>query len=114
MNGEYTGVLTCSTCGRDTVHHLHYAGRILAMTVCAECGSTVRREEHELRAAYARDLAQRLVTKPHRMWRRLCRHPLRFGAGLPGSMIAKPRRMYRELKLVAPAHEQSSRARTHG
>lgn len=101
MNGHYTGVLTCNNCGRESVHELQYAGRLLVCTVCTVCGYTARRHEADLWNAYMHDVEQRLASKPLRMWRRFRRHPVRYGRGLPTSVLAKPMRMYKELRLVA-------------
>jgi hypothetical protein len=101
MNGHFTGVLTCSNCGRDGAHELQYAGRILVRSVCGSCGYAVQRADDDLWSEYLRDVEQRLASKPHRIWRRFRRHPVRFGRRLPASVLAKPLRMYEELKLVA-------------
>lgn len=100
MNGHYTGVLTCDNCGQDAVHELEYAGRLLVRTVCTVCGHATRRDEDDLWSAYIHDVEQRVASKPLRMWRRFRRHPLEYGRGLPASVLAKPLRMLREVRLV--------------
>ena len=101
MNGHYTGVLTCHNCGRDAVHELQYAGRLLLRSVCTNCGRVEQRADDDLLNAYLHDVEQRLASKPTRMWRRFRRHPVRYGRGLAGSALSKPMRIVQELKLVA-------------
>ena len=101
MNGHYSGVLTCNNCGLEAVHELDYAGRILVRSVCTNCGYVTRRRDDDLWDAYLHDIEQRVASKPFRMWRRFRRHPLEYGLGLPASVLAKPLRICRELRLVA-------------
>lgn len=100
MNGHYTGVLTCENCGREAIHELEYAGRILVRSTCTNCGHETQRREDDLWNRYIHDIEQRVVSKPLRMWKRFRHHPVEYGLGLPASVLAKPLRMYRELRLV--------------
>lgn len=90
--------MACSHCGRQGAHELEYAGRLLASVRCRSCGYMVRHETHDLREAYVRDLEQRIASKPCRMWHRAIRDPLHYLLGLPGSFVAKPKRMLEEIK----------------
>jgi hypothetical protein len=101
MNGHYTGILTCRNCGRDAAHELQYAGRLLVCSVCTSCGYVARRDDGDLWNAYIHDVEQRLASKPLRMWKRFRRHPVQYGCGLTASVLAKPVRVYQELRLVA-------------
>jgi ribosomal protein L37E len=101
MNGHHTGILTCDNCGRDSVHELQYAGRLLVRSVCTSCGYTAQRDGDDLWDAYIHDVEKRLASKPLRMWRRFRRHPVQYGRGLTASVLAKPMRIYRELRLVS-------------
>lgn len=94
----YQVALSCSRCGDKELHELRYAGRVLASSTCMTCGHVVRHDEGDLRKAYLRDLSQRVRSKPVRMVRRALHHPVRFLAGLPGSIAAKPARLAEEVK----------------
>ncbi|MHB1614391.1 MAG: hypothetical protein ACYCXA_05745 [Actinomycetes bacterium] len=98
MSGTVIVQLTCSQCGEFTAHTVVYAGRLLVSSECSRCGYIIRRESHELRSDYVRDLEQRVASKPHRMWLRLVEHPIRYAARLPTSVLTKPIRMSDELK----------------
>lgn len=100
MNGHYNGVLTCDKCGLEAVHELEYAGRILVRSVCTNCGHETQPRGDDVWNMYIHDIEQRVASKPLRMWRRFRRHPLEYGLGLPASVLAKPLRMCRELRLV--------------
>lgn len=97
MSGLVVATLTCSRCGEEAPHDLRYAGRIVASTRCHNCGYTMRHDVGDLRAAYADDLKQRLTTKPIRMFRRMSRHPIGYTLHIPGSLLAKPKRLLDEV-----------------
>lgn len=97
-DSTYHTVLSCKRCGRETVHELRYAGRILCSAGCSECGYTVYHEGNDLRRAYLFDLGRRVWTKPGRMARRVAHHPGQFLAGLPASVINKPGRLLQEIR----------------
>jgi hypothetical protein len=93
-------VLQCSECHEVAMHELTYAGRILATSKCTACGSVVRHEESDLRAAYLQDLEHRLLSKPARLVRRAAQHPFRFAVSLPAAVLRQPGKMLAELRTV--------------
>lgn len=104
----WTTTLTCSHCGREGPHELTYAGRILASTTCCACGHTMRHSADDLSTAYARDFAQRVLSKPSRMLRRLRRHPLRFLVSLPSAVVSKPCKLLDEVHpIIADEHTET-------
>lgn len=98
MSQDVVATLTCSNCGQNAPHELHYVGRLIAFTRCQNCGYTINHEQHDLRAAYLEDLEKRLMSKPRRMLRRISRHPLAYTVGLPKAVLGKPRKLYEEMK----------------
>jgi hypothetical protein len=88
----------CNECGDVEMHELRYVGRILARSTCLACGAAVKHDEADLRTAYLRDLESRLRTKPHRMLKRVARHPAKFISQLPSAIIHKPARLFEEAK----------------
>jgi hypothetical protein len=93
-------VLTCSACGVEGEHELRYAGRLLHSTHCQACGHEVRHEPHDLRVAYAHDLAHRVATKPGRLARRARRQPASFWLTLPAAVLRQPRKLAGELRTL--------------
>lgn len=98
MDDLVVATLTCSRCHQEAAHDLRYAGRLLAEIRCHNCGYTTRRDPSVLRTAYAEDVKQRVVTKPGRMLRRFTKHPVSYTLGVPGSLLAKPKRLIDEWK----------------
>lgn len=95
-NTEYAK-LTCTTCGEETRHELLYAGRLLVVTRCTQCGTAI---ERDVRRRYLADLRQRVVSKPARMLRRFRKHPVGFTSSLPRTTIRKPLELLEEVRLV--------------
>ena len=92
--------LHCETCDLDTVHELHYAGRLLESTRCTRCGSHLEVSQRAMLPAYAHDLEQRIVSKPRRMWRRARRDPWGYLTSLPAAVLRQPAKFWRELREV--------------
>jgi hypothetical protein len=77
-----------------------YAGRLLASTLCSNCGHRIAKDPAGLRRAYLADVEHRILTKPARMLRRVIHHPVTFARGLPGALLLKPAKMEAELRVV--------------
>jgi hypothetical protein len=97
MSTRENAVLLCRNCGEETGHRLAYAGRILVISECQNCGHTI---ERDVRSRYLADLRQRVATKPFRMLRRFVRHPLGFTSSLPRTTVRKPSELLDEVRLV--------------
>ncbi|MGW4127245.1 hypothetical protein [Amycolatopsis japonica] len=97
MSKVENAALVCSRCGEETPHDVAYAGRLLVKITCTRCGKTF---ERDLRAEYLTDLRRRVATKPKRMLKRFCRHPLGFVSSLPKTVAAKPRDLLTDVSLV--------------
>jgi hypothetical protein len=89
--------LACETCGQVTDHELRYAGRLLEWTRCSVCGTQVEVTPRVMLPAYARDLEQRLASKPRRMLRRWRDDPVGYTKGLPASILRQPLKLAREV-----------------
>lgn len=89
--------LACETCGRTTDHEVRYAGRLLEWTRCTVCGTHVEVTPRAMLPAYARDLEQRLASKPGRMWRRWRQDPLGYTRSLPAAIARQPVKLAREV-----------------
>ncbi|MCP2252288.1 hypothetical protein LY13_001027 [Prauserella aidingensis] len=98
--------LACHRCGRETRHELAYAGRLLVVTTCLTCGTSI---ERDVRRRYLQDLRHRMLSKPGRMARRLRRHPVGFTGSLPRTAARKPWRLLDEVRLVWSAAADARR-----
>jgi len=103
--------LVCAHCGRETHHELAYAGRLLVVTTCTACGSSI---ERDVRRRYLGDLRQRMLSKPARMVRRFRRHPVGFTGSLPRTAFRKPLTVLDEVRLVWSAAADARRRRSDG
>jgi hypothetical protein len=100
MDHVHTVLLACHECHGERLHEVTYAGRLLASTVCSNCGHTVAKDLPGLRRAYLADVEHRVRTKPRRMLRRVIRHPVAFALDLPGALLVKPAKMEAELRVL--------------
>jgi hypothetical protein len=90
--------LACETCGRVTDHELQYAGRLLEWTRCTVCGTQVEVSPRAMVPAYARDLEQRLFSKPRRMLHRWLADPVGYTLRLPWAIARQPVKLAREVR----------------
>ena len=100
MDNVYIVTLGCHQCHGEHLHEVTYAGRLLASTLCSNCGNTVAKDLPGLRRAYIADVEHRVRTKPRRMLRRVIRHPVSFALDLPGALLVKPAKMEAELRVL--------------
>ena len=100
MDHVHNVVLACSHCHGEHLHEVTYAGRLLASTVCSNCGHRIAKHLALLRRAYLADVEHRVRTKPRRMLRRVIRHPVAFAVDLPGALLVKPAKMQAELRVL--------------
>jgi hypothetical protein len=100
MDHVHIVVLACHHCHGEHLHEVTYAGRLLASTVCSNCGHTIAKDLPGLRRAYIADVEHRVRTKPRRMLRRVIRHPVSFARDLPGALLVKPAKMEAELRVL--------------
>jgi hypothetical protein len=89
--------LGCETCGEVTDHELRYAGRLLEWTRCTVCDTQVEVTPVVMLSTYARDLEQRVASKPGRMWRRWRRDPVGYTKSLPAAIARQPVKLAREM-----------------
>ena len=100
MDHVHNVVLACSRCHGEHLHEVTYAGRLLASTVCSNCGHRIAKDLAGLRRAYLADVEHRVRTKPRRMLRRVIRHPVAFALDLHGALLVKPAKMEAELRVL--------------
>src|SRR4029450_11616125 len=100
MDHMHIVVLDCGHCSGEPLHEVTSAGRLLASTVCSNCGHRIAKDLSVLRRAYLADVEQRIRTKPRRILRRVIPHPVPFALNLPGAMLAKPAKMEAELRVL--------------
>jgi hypothetical protein len=100
MDHVHSVVLACHHCDGEHLHEVTYAGRLLASTVCSNCGHTIAKDLPGLRRAYIADVEHRVLTKPRRMLRRVMHQPLSFARGLPGAVLLKPAKMEAEWRVL--------------
>ena len=89
-------VFHCESCDQDTLHDLHYAGRLLDSTRCTRCGREIKVAQRALLPAYVQDLEQRIASKPRRMLRRARRDPVGYALLLPRAVLRQPGKFLRE------------------
>ena len=104
MNHVHLVVLGCDHCQGEHLHEVRYAGRVLASTVCSNCGHGLAKDLAELRRAYLTDIEQRVLTKPLRMLRSAVHHPVVFARDLPGAVLTKPAKIGAELLVLQRRH----------
>jgi hypothetical protein len=92
MDNVHIVVLGCHHCHGEHLHEVTYADRLLASTLCSNCGHQIAKDLPGLRRAYIADVEHRILTKPGRMLRRVMHHPVSFARGLPGALLLKPAR----------------------
>ncbi len=97
-SGKQEVVLRCGVCGKEGLHELHYAGRLLASAKCKSCGTVMRHTPRELRKTYIKDLQDRVATKPHRLVKRLIMEPSYLWKGLPAALKRQPKKFIDEAK----------------
>ncbi|MEY4323326.1 MAG: hypothetical protein RL410_1107 [Actinomycetota bacterium] len=95
---QQTAELMCSVCNRESVHAVHYAGRILAHSKCLSCGTVYRQTPAVLRKSYFRDLEHRVKTKPFRLFRRLRIDPGYLREGFIEGVKRQPSKFIDEAK----------------
>ena len=100
MDNVHIVLLRCHVCQGEHLHEVTYAGRLLASTLCSNCGHRIAKDLPGLRRAYIADVEHRILTKPGRMLRRVIRHPVAFALDLPGALLAKPAKMEAELRVL--------------
>jgi hypothetical protein len=100
MDHVHIVVLACNHCNGEHLHEVTYAGRLLAATLCSNCGHQIAKDLPGLRRAYIADVEHRVLTKPWRMLRRAVHHPVSFARGLPAAVLVKPARMEAELRVL--------------
>lgn len=93
-----TAELHCAHCGQETLHTLVYAGRLLVSTTCQICHTQVKHEPGDLRIQYVKDLENRIVTKPRRLWTRFWRSPVAVFWSFPRKAVEQPRKIWNEVK----------------
>jgi hypothetical protein len=100
MDNVHIVLLGCHSCQGEHLHEVTYAGRLLASTLCSNCGHRIAKDLAGLRRAYLADVEHRVRTKPRRMLRRVIRHPVAFALDLPGALLVKPAKMEAELRVL--------------
>ena len=99
MDHVHIVVLACHHCNGEHLHEVTYAGRLLASTVCSNCGHTIAKELPSC-AGPTSPTSSIAWTKPRRMLRRVIRHPVAFALDLPGALLVKPAKMEAELRVL--------------
>ena len=102
MREPHHAVLACHQCQRETVHEVHYAGRLLLGITCTTCRRAVGAADLN---RYLLDLGHRAATKPGRMLRRLRRDPAEFVRTLPRAAASKPLRLMHEVAELLRAND---------
>lgn len=92
--------LHCANCDQETLHALVYAGRLIVSTTCQTCYLQVKHEPGDLRIHYIKDLENRIVTKPGRLWKRFWKAPIGSLWTMPRKTMQQPRKIWHEIKAL--------------
>ncbi len=60
-------ILYCINCDEEVAHSVYYTGSYLRSVKCDRCGKKIEIDRRHLRAVFAEDFIDRILTKPHRM-----------------------------------------------
>ncbi len=90
----------CNGCQQEGPHYLVYSNNVLIHSECLNCGRVVPFSEETLLSLYAKDIVQRILTKPQRLNQELKRDLRHAILSLPVRVITKPYRMVKEVEEV--------------
>lgn len=90
----------CNGCQKEGTHELVYSNNVLIYAECANCGRVVPFSEETLLTIYAKEMVQRILTKPQRLGQELKRDLRHAILSLPVRVITKPYRLVKEVEEV--------------
>jgi transcription elongation factor Elf1 len=82
--------LTCTACGRDTLHHILYLGQRIAEVRCVECGRCIGMDREEVIRAFIGEIVIQVLRLPREMTREFRRDPGKVVVALPRQMAKLP------------------------
>ncbi len=92
--------LYCVNCKRDTMHEIVYIGENIERIKCLECEVFLEINEDLVLTTYAKDIFQRISTKPKRMSKEIKKDLSKFLYSIPFRVVTKPYRMIKEFKEI--------------
>ncbi len=92
--------LYCINCKEDTLHEVVYIGDNIEKIKCLECEVFLEIDDELVLSTYAKDLFQRISTKPKRMSGEIRRDMSKFLYSIPFRVVTKPYRMIQEFNEV--------------
>jgi len=96
----------CNGCQQEGPHELVYSNNVLIYAECANCGRVVPFSEETLLTIYAKEMVQRILTKPQRLSQELKRDLRHAILSLPVRVITKPYRMVKEVEEVVDENKE--------
>jgi uncharacterized ferredoxin-like protein len=90
----------CNGCQQEGAHELVYSNNVLIYAKCVNCGRVVPFSEKTLLTIYAKEMVQRILTKPQRLSQELKRDLRHAILSLPVRVITKPYRLVKEVEEV--------------
>jgi hypothetical protein len=99
----------CNGCKQEGPHFLVYSNNVLVRSECANCGREVPFCEQTLLTLYAKDIVQRILTKPQRLSEELKRDLRHAILTLPVRLLTKPYRLVKEVEEVVDESKETTR-----
>ncbi len=88
----------CLRCGEETPHMVTYGEKYLKEMRCESCGTAVKVDRKRMLELYAREMVDRILSKPYRMKKELAAKSLsEFMMSLPVRVALKPVKVAKEL-----------------
>jgi sugar phosphate isomerase/epimerase len=95
---RYEVELSCTRCGRTTVHLVTTTDPALSRVMCIACGRAATVHTLQFMEQYVGGVVRRLLAKPSEITTEFARSPRDFVTSLPGRVLTKPFRVAAELR----------------
>jgi hypothetical protein len=92
--------LYCVNCKKDTLHEVVYIGENIKKIKCLECEVFLEVDDEMILSTFAKDIFQRVSTKPQRMSKEIRNDLSKFLCSIPFRVATKPYRMIKEFKEI--------------
>jgi hypothetical protein len=99
----------CNGCKKEEIHCLVYINDVLVSSECKNCGRQVHFSEQTLMTYFAKDIVQRILTKPQRLSEELKKDLHKAILTLPSRIISKPYRLVEEMHEVVEEESKNRR-----
>jgi len=98
--------LFCMNCDKETIHTVQYVSGYLASTECNTCGKKIQIDRRHLRAVFAEDFINRILSKPHRMNEDMKKALATLAPFFPKRLLKEPLQVLREIYAVLKKEDE--------